>query len=56
MEIKRIQDKYNNRKVWLLKHSKCGHYYYNQENSGYKLNKGFSRTTRHFLVEIGVLV
>ena len=52
MEIKRIQDKYNNRKVWILKRSKCGHCYYNQENSGYKLNKGFRRTTRRFLIEI----
>lgn len=56
MEIIRIQDRYNNRKVWLVKHSKCGHYYYNQNNSGYRLNKGFKRTTRRFLVEIGVWI
>ena len=50
----KIVDKYNSSKVWIVKRYECGNYYYNQENSGRMLNKKFTRTTKAFLVELGV--
>ncbi len=55
IEVLKIQDKYNPNKLWLVKKTDCNHYYFNQVNSGQKLNKRFTKTTRNFLVDIGVL-
>lgn len=54
MEVIRIQDRYNDGKVWVIKRSACGHYYANQENYGYMLNKKFSKTTKKQLELLGI--
>ncbi len=55
VEVIEIQDKYNENKRWLVKKTSCNHYYFNQINSGYKLNKSFTKTTKRFLRDIGIL-
>lgn len=55
MTITRVVDPYNSNKIWIIKKSKCHHYYLNQENSGRLLNKGFKRVTRKMLLDIGIL-
>lgn len=55
MTINRIQDKYNSNKTWLVKRSKCGHYYVNQEICGRKFYTAYSRSTRRFLTAVGII-
>ena len=45
-------DKYNPTKKWLIKKTKCNHFYLNQENKGIKLNKGFVRVKKGFILDI----
>lgn len=51
-----VQDEWNDKKVWLIKRYKCGHYYFNQKIAGFKLNKMFLRTTKAYLKSIGIVV
>jgi len=51
----RIVDKYNNRKVWLVRRDRWGHYHVNQVIHGRKFYSCFLRTTRKWLESIGVL-
>ncbi|MED3563968.1 hypothetical protein [Bacillus xiapuensis] len=46
MEIIEIQDKYNPLKVWVIKRSKCSHYYVNQKINGKLFYSKFSRTRK----------
>lgn len=52
MEIKRIQDKFNKNKIWIIKKYKCGHYYLNQEIYGISYYHGFQRVTKKYLKQI----
>ena len=49
--IKRV-DKYNPNKVWVIKHTKCGHFYINQEICGKLFYKAFQRTTFKHIQDI----
>lgn len=55
MEIRIVQDKYNSNKTWLVKRSKCGHYYVNQEIYSMKFYTAYSRSTRRFLTAVGII-
>lgn len=48
-KIVRIQDKYNPNKVWLIKRTKCGHYYLQQEIKCRLFYKKFTRITKKWL-------
>ena len=52
MDITRITDTYNPNKVWVIKRTKCGHYYVNQEIYGRKFYSAFQRTTKRYIKEI----
>lgn len=47
-----IQDAWNNRKIWLVKYTKCRHYCINQMIAGKKVNKGYTRTSKAHVMEI----
>lgn len=47
-----IQDVWNRGKFWLVKYTKCGHYYINQTIKGKKVNRGFSKVNRNHVMEI----
>lgn len=51
MTIKRIIDRYNSRKVWIIKRYKCGHYYLNQEICGRK-SHGFVRSQKWYIKQV----
>lgn len=46
------QDKYNSQKVWIIKRSKCGHYYINQKINGKMFYSKFQRKTLKFIKSI----
>lgn len=48
----RVYDKYNPHKVWIIKHTKCGHYYLNQEIYGKLFYPKFQRTNKWHIREI----
>lgn len=52
MTITRIIDKYNPCKVWIIKRTKCGHFYVNQEISGKMFYKGYRRMTKRYIKEV----
>jgi hypothetical protein len=54
MEIFEIQDKYNSSKVWVIKKTKCRHYYMNQKICGKMFYKGFQKTTLKHINAIGL--
>lgn len=47
-----IQDDYNKEKVWVIKHSNCGHYYLNQKICGRFVNSRFIRVSLRYLNEL----
>lgn len=49
VKIKRKQDNWNPKKVWLIKHYSDGHYAVNQEVDGKVLYKRYQRMTRNRL-------
>jgi len=44
MDTIEIKDRFNARKVWIVKRSKCGHYYVNQKIDGRIFYSKFTRT------------
>lgn len=44
--VTRKTDKWNNRKIWLIKHYADGHYAINQEVGGRVLYSSFRRATK----------
>lgn len=52
MKVIRIPDRFNSRKVWVVKRYKSGNYYLNQEICSQTFYNGFVRVTRKFLAEI----
>ena len=52
MKINRITDRYNDKKVWLIKRYRSGNYYINQEICGRTFYDGFVRTTAKQLAGI----
>jgi len=54
--IARIEDKYNSDKIWVVKKSKCSHFYVNQEICGKMFYKKYSRTTKKYLRDIGIFL
>lgn len=49
MKIIKVQDKYNDNKVWVIKKTDCNHYYWNQEINGRLYYKSFCRTTLKYI-------
>lgn len=47
-----VMDAWNERKIWLIKHSKCRHYSINQMIGGRKIYGKFTRTTKQHVNEI----
>lgn len=52
MKITRIQDRWNDKKVWLIKRYRSGNYYLNQQICGRTFYNGFVRTSAKHLAEI----
>lgn len=52
MIITYIVDRYNSNKIWVIKKSSCGHYYYNQTVCGCMPHTKFQRTTKKFLEDM----
>lgn len=52
MEVFKIKDRFNEKKVWLVKRYKSGNYYINQEICGKKFYKSFVRSTAKYLTEL----
>ncbi len=50
MKLIRIRDKYNLDKVWIIKKSKCCHYYLQQEIKGKLFYSRFVRTSKKLLL------
>lgn len=55
MIVKEIQDKHNPSKVWVIKITNCYHYYMNQKIGGRMFYPRFTKTTKKYLVDLGVL-
>jgi hypothetical protein len=49
MKVIEINDRYNPLKVWVVKVTKCNHYYVNQKINGRMFYKRFSKTTKRQL-------
>lgn len=47
-------DKFNPKKIWIVKRYSCGHYYVNQQIAGKVFYRKFQRTTKYHLNDIGV--
>lgn len=47
-----VLDAWNERKIWLIKHTRCGHYSLNQMVAGKKISKRFTRTRKFHVKEI----
>jgi hypothetical protein len=56
MVVKEIQDTYNHSKVWVIKITKCYHYYVNQKICGKLLYPYFARMRKRSLLEIGLKI
>lgn len=52
MTIRKIQDKYNDRKTWYIKRYADGHYYINQAICGKLFYGAYQRTTKKFISDI----
>jgi hypothetical protein len=50
-----VQDIFNPSKRWVIKHSKCGHYYMNQKICSRMFYTRFTRTTRRYLKQLHLL-
>jgi hypothetical protein len=55
MKIIEIQDNFNPAKVWVIKKTKCGHYYLNQKIWGRLFYHSFQRTTKKWLYELKLI-
>lgn len=54
VNVQEIIDKWNDKKIWLVKRYGCGHYYFNQSIAGHVLNKNYTKTTKAYLKSIGL--
>lgn len=52
MEITRVRDGYNSNKVWIIKKTKCRHYYLNQEICGRMFYSKFVRVSKRYLEDL----
>ena len=52
MEIIRIKDFYNPNKVWVIKKTRCRHYFLNQEICGRMHNKRYVRVSKKHLLDV----
>lgn len=52
MKIIMIEDFFNPNKVWVIKRTKCRHYYLNQEICGKMFNSRFIRVTKKHIESI----
>ncbi len=55
MTIIKIKDKYNSNKVWIIKYTKCRHYYLNQAICDRLIYNKFIRTSLKHLLDIGLI-
>lgn len=51
-DIYRVPCPYSNSKVYVIKRYKCGHYYLNEEISGFLFNRRFVKTSKHWITEL----
>ena len=49
---KRVYDRHNRGKVWIIKRYRCGHYYVNQEICGRLFYPRFQRMTKRYINSI----
>lgn len=49
MIIIEIKDKYNENKVWAIKHTPCRHYYINQKICGKMIYSKFQKVSKKFI-------
>lgn len=54
MKISEINDLYNPLKIWVVKITKCGHYFINQRIAGKMFYPRFQKMTKKQLLEIGL--
>ena len=52
MEIIRVTDKFNPDKVWVIKRTKCRHFFLNQEICGRMFNSRFVRVSKKHIENI----
>ena len=52
MKVCEVQDKYNNDKTWVIKKTKCGHYYINQKIKGRFFYPRFQRVSLSFIHQV----
>ncbi len=52
VEIREIQDKYNANKIWVIKRTKCRHYYINQKINGKMFYSRFQCVSKAFINDI----
>lgn len=54
MKILEIVDQYNPLKIWVIKVTKCGHYFVNQKIAGNMFYQKFQKMTKKKLLDIGL--
>lgn len=54
MVKRRIVDRYNQDKVWMIKRYRSGNFYVNQEIKGNKIYNRDVRMTKQMLTDIGI--
>lgn len=47
-----VLDCFNTEKIWIIKHSKCGHYTFNQKVAGRLYGKSFQRSRKFHVMDI----
>lgn len=52
VKISEIQDKYNENKIWVIKKTKCRHYFLNQKINGNLFYSSFQRVSLSFIHNI----
>ncbi len=52
VKISEIQDRYNENKIWVVKKTKCRHYFINQKINGKMFYSSFQRVPLSFIHNI----
>lgn len=47
-----IKDRYNENKIWVIKHTSCRHYYFNQKICGKMFYSKFQRVSKAFINDV----
>lgn len=54
MKIIEITDLYNPLKIWVIKITKCNHYYVNQKINGNLFYRKYTKMTKRKLLDVGL--